>query len=71
MKSHSRENQGQTEIPPFFLSFIYLFEREGEHEQGVELEAEGEADSLLSREPDVGLDLRTRDHDLSQRQMLN
>ena len=33
--------------------------------------AEGEADFLLSREPDVGLAPGTRDHDLSQRQQLN
>ena len=37
----------------FFLN-IYLFERERVH-----TEAEGETDSLLSREPDVGLDPRS------------
>jgi len=36
-----------------FLRF-YLFEKKREHEQGGE--AEGEADSPLSREPDAGLD---------------
>ena len=41
--------------------------REKENEQEKEQkEREGEADSLLSREQDVGLD-----HDLSQRKMLN
>lgn len=39
-------------------------EREHKHEDGAG--KEGEADSLLSREQDVGLD-----HDLSQRKMLN
>jgi len=47
----------------FFLEilFIYLRERETgtEHEQGKEVEGEGEAHSLLSREPDAGLDPRT------------
>ena len=39
--------------------FIYLFENEKErdHEQGER--AEGEVDSSLSRESDVGLDPRT------------
>ena len=48
--------------------FIYLFERERErtHEQG-----EGEANSQLSREPAMGLNSRTLDHDLSLRQTLN
>ena len=32
---------------------------------------EGEAHSLLSREPNAGLNPRPWDHDLSQRQMLN
>ena len=40
-----------------------------EHKQG-EQQAEGEADSLPSREPDVGLDPRPWDHDLNRRQML-
>jgi len=35
-----------------------------EHEQGAE--GEGEAVSPLSRDPNAGLDPRTRDHDLSQ-----
>jgi len=33
--------------------------REREHKLGGEAEGEGEADSPLSREPDVGLGLRT------------
>ena len=37
----------------------------------MERGAEGEADSLLSREPNAGLDPRTQDHDLNQRQTLN
>jgi len=32
---------------------------------------EGEAGFLLSREPDAGLDPRSWDHDLSQRQTFN
>ena len=36
------------------ILFIYLFERE--HKWGAGTEGEGEADSLLSREPDAGLD---------------
>ena len=45
----------------FFLRFfIYLFVRESEHRQTErQAEAEGEAGSLLSKEPDVGLDPRT------------
>jgi len=50
---------------PFFLFFfkilfIYLFvrEQESEHKQG-EQQAEAEAGSLLSKEPDVGLYPRT------------
>ena len=56
----------------FFFLIFYLFEREKEnagereHTQGEE-----EADSLLSRKPNVKLDPRTRDHDLSQKQMVN
>jgi len=44
----------------YFKDFIYLCvrEREREHKQG-ERQAEGEADSPLSREPDEGLDPRT------------
>ena len=43
-----------------FLKRFYLFKRERmrENTSGRE-EVEGEADSLLSREPDVGLDPRT------------
>ena len=43
--------------------FIYLFERDREREKEQEwwgrTEGEGEADSLLRREPNVGLDPRT------------
>ena len=49
-----------------FKKFIYLRDSErmrvsmGGHEQGGGAEGEGEADSLLSREPDTaGLDSRT------------
>ena len=47
----------------FFKDFIYLFEREREHEVVVmvgccEAEREGEVDSPLSREPGAGLDPR-------------
>ena len=42
--------------------------REGTQAGGV---GEEEAGFSLSREPDLGLDPRTWDHDLSQRQMLN
>jgi len=43
-------------FPSFFLKdFIYLFDRERESAQaGGEAEAEGEADSPLSKEPRVG-----------------
>ena len=45
------------------------------HKQGGGAEGEGEADSLLSREPDAGLIPGPLDHDLSQslsqRQTLN
>ena len=37
----------------------------------AEGEREGEADSPLSREPNVGLNPKTQDHDLSRRQTLN
>ena len=43
----------------FKKGFIYLFERMSEHEQGGVAEGEGEADSPLNREPDVGLSPRT------------
>ena len=50
--------------PSFFVvvkDFIYLFVRKSEHRQTErQAEAEGEAGSLLSKEPDVGLDTRTR-----------
>ena len=43
----------------FFLKdFVYLFERESRG-RGREREGEREADSLLSKEPDVGLNPRT------------
>ena len=50
----------------FFLRF-YLFI----HERQREEEAKGEAGSLLSWEPNVGLNPRNLDHDLSRRQMLH
>ena len=44
----------------FKKDFIYLFVRESEHRQTEwQAEAEGEAGSLLRKEPDVGLDSRT------------
>ena len=59
----------------FLKDFIFFFERELErvraHKQG---EGQREKQTLLSREPDRGLDPRTpgpQDHDLSQRQTLN
>ena len=51
-------------IPKFFgffffkILFIYLSERERAHKQG-ERQAEGEAGSLPSKEPNEGLDPRT------------
>jgi len=50
-------NESENTCNFFKKDFIYLFvrEREREHKQG-EWQAGGEADSLLSREPDVGLD---------------
>ena len=51
-----------------FLRFDWLI-RDSEHKQGQQ--AEGEASSPLSREPDVERDPRTLVHDLSRRQMLN
>ena len=52
----------ETAILLFFKDFIYLFDRERSQvdgEAGREREREREAGSLLSREPDVGLDPRT------------
>ena len=49
-------------IPTFSKKdLIYLRERETEqvNMSGGRVEGEGEADSLLSREPDIGLNLRT------------
>jgi len=54
-------------LPSFFFLRFYLFilerdtesMREREHEQGGKAEGEGEEDSLLSREPGVGLGPRT------------
>ena len=51
----------------FFLRF-YLFDREIEHmstQAGGMVEGEREAGSWLNREPDLGLNPRTLDHDLS------
>ena len=47
----------------FLFMELYLFERAAV--------GEGEAGSLLSREPNVELYLRTQGSDLSRRQMLN
>ena len=47
-----------------FKKLIHLRERES-MSRGVGAEGEREARSLPSRAPDVGLDRRTRDHDLS------
>ena len=46
---------------------------EGQSRKGRETAAEGEggADLRLSREPNVGLNPRPWDHDLSRRQTLN
>ena len=43
----------------FKKDFIYLFLRKRESIAGERDKGEGEADFLLSREPDRGLDLRT------------
>ena len=44
-----------------FLNFIYLLERELQPElEKQSTEGEEEADSLLSRDPDVGFRLRTQ-----------
>ena len=48
-----------------FKDFIYLFERELSRAGGG-AEGEEETDYLLSREPDVGLDPRTWDHDRAE-----
>ena len=53
----------------FLKDFIYL--RKREHEQGGGAEREGEADSPLSREPNVGLIPGPQEHDLSLRQTPN
>ena len=42
----------------FFFTYLFEMEEEREHKQG-EKQAEGEAGSPLSREPDAGLDPRT------------
>ena len=46
----------------YSLFFIHLKQREraSEYEHGEEAEGEGETDSLLSQEPDEGLDPRTQ-----------
>lgn len=50
--------------------YLCLCESEQPHKQG-EGEAEGEAGSIPSKEPDMGLDPRTRGHDFSRRQTPN
>ena len=52
-----------------FLKIIHLTERESTSRGAAE--GEGESDSPLGREPKVGFDPRTQDHDLSQSQTLN
>ena len=58
----------------FFLKilFIYSTEIETARERGNTSRGGGRGRSrLIAEEPDVGLDPRTPDHTLSQRQMLN
>ena len=43
----------------FKKDFIYLREREREHKQEGGRDGEGEAESLLNRNPDMGLNPRT------------
>ena len=54
----SRTKQRIFFINIFFKDFICLSEKEREYMQG-EWEAEGETNSLLSKEPNMGLDPRT------------
>lgn len=66
MSPTSRPNQRPAGFSIFFLIlFVYLSERDRKSTSRGAAEAEGEADSLLGREQDTGLDLRTLDHDLS------
>ena len=60
-KSLQLETHKSNRIVFFFLRLylIYLLERVRERMNGGGPEGDGEADSLLSREPDVGLDPRT------------
>ena len=51
----------------FFKIFIYLTDRDHKHTER-QAERDGEAGSPLSREPNLGLDPRTLDHDLNRRQ---
>lgn len=54
--SFLKKKKGHKEI--FLERFIYLFERESERAcEWGEREKESKADSILSTEPDVGLDL--------------
>ena len=53
----------------FFKGFMYLKEKESMHTCKVGkggAEGEGEADSSPSRKPNVGLHLRSWDHDLAK-----
>jgi len=52
-----------------FKDFIYMRERESKQEH--KSKGEGEADSLLSKDPTWDLIPGRWDHDLSQRQPLN
>ena len=58
----------QNEVDNTFFRRFYLFDRT---QAGGRVEREGEAGSLLSWEPDMGLHPRTPDHEPSQRQTLN
>ena len=42
----------------FFFKVLLIYLREREHKQGGGAEEEGEIDPLLSRKPNVGLNLR-------------
>ena len=52
----------------FFFKILYMRESMREHEQG---EGQKEKQAPQSREPDLGLNPRPQDHDLSQRRTLH
>ena len=64
----SKSNQYTPIFSFFFKTLFILRKRPG---AGGGAEEEGEADSPLSKEPEMGLIPGPRDHDLSLRQMLN